>query len=607
MRKACGLFIIVLWITVSNSMIVSLEKNIVFQINKVPSLYELVEEYSQFLLQQFPEYATFAGFHEYDDKWTDFSLTAIQYRKDRLKNFDTLTVLIDTSSLSDEEHMIYLLLKYELQVWQEINKFPNEYILLTPLTGLHLDIPQLLEAMPHEMPHEYQYYIDRLSKIPGLIEQQLLLLAQGLEKGVTPPGITMGKVLKVVEQLAGSDLKNNPLLIPFNSKNEKIAQEERDTLNTKAQNILMNQVIPAFKKLYTYLETIYIPGCRSTISWADLPNGKAWYAAEIRRRTSLDLSVSAIHELGIAEVQRIRCEIEVIMYQLVFQGSYNDFLTFINADSQFLFKDRESIVAKYHNTVKHIGEKLPLLFQTIPCTACEIIAVPEYMEQSQVSAYYVSGSLIDNRSGRFYINTYNPTTRVTWEVEALSLHEAVPGHHLQIAREQELKNTPLFRRNSAGSTDLMPSYTAYIEGWALYCEGLGDKLDCYKDPYSRCGRLLFELFRAVRLVVDTGLHAFGWTREQACDYFKNNLCWLDHEIMIEVDRYIAWPAQALCYKLGELKIKELRNLAEKEIGDQFDIREFHEIVLDQGSLPLELLEQKVKKWLQQKNTENKSL
>lgn len=577
----------------------SLRKNI-SGINEIPLLQEIVEEYSQFLLQQFPEYATKVGFHAYDDKWTDFSLKAIQDRKNALKHFATLIDLIDVSALLAEERIVYSLLKCELQVWQEINNFPNEYILLTPMSGLHLDIPHLLGDMPHETVHEYRLYIDRLSKIPDLIEQQLLLLDQGLEKSITPPRITMDKVLNVVKQLTIADLKNNPLLILLKAKDDNVAQEECDVLYVEACNILTNNVIPAFKKLYDYLEKIYIPRCRLTIAWADLPNGKEWYAAEIRRQTSLDLSVSAIHELGIAEVQRVRSEIESIMNQLDFQGSYNEFLIFMNTDSQFLFKDRESILVTYRNIVKQIDEQLTKLFSTMPSTPCEVVAVPEYIEQSKVAAYYSSGSLIDNRVARFYVNTYNSTARPIWQAEALALHEAIPGHHFQIAREQEIKNAPLFRRNSAGSTDRMPYHIAYIEGWALYCEGLGQDLGCYKDLYNRCGKLIQELFRAVRLVVDTGLHALDWSREDAYIYFKDNLGFTDHDTLVEIDRYIVLPAQALCYKLGELKIKELRNKAEKELGNEFDIREFHEIILDQGSLPLELLEQKVIKWLHHK-------
>jgi len=348
-------------------------------------------------------------------------------------------------------------------------------------------------------------------------------------------------------------------------------------------------VIPAFAKLHDFVAKTYVPGARETIAMSDLPAGKAWYAFNVRTTTTTSLAAHEIHEIGLAEVKRIRKEMEAVIRETGFKGSFGEFSKFLRSDPQFYYRDAESILRGYRDIAKRVDPELARLFGKLPRLPYGVKPVPSFAEKSQTTAYYQPGSVQAGRPGWFYANTYALETRPKWEMEALTLHEAVPGHHLQISLAQEMADAPEFRKHGG--------YTAFVEGWGLYSESLGPELGMYNDAYMKFGQLTYEMWRAVRLVVDTGMHSKGWTRQKAIDYFLANASKNEHDVTVEIDRYIVWPGQALAYKIGERKLKELRAYATKELGDKFDVRQFHDQVLDNGALPLDILERRVKEWV----------
>jgi uncharacterized protein (DUF885 family) len=360
-------------------------------------------------------------------------------------------------------------------------------------------------------------------------------------------------------------------------------------LQAEAAKVLRDDVMPALRKLQKFWNDEYYPKTRESIAWTALPQGKEWYEHRVRVMTTTDLTADQIHELGQSEVKRIRAEMETIKNESGFKGTLAEFFHFLRTDPQFYYTTREDLLRAYRDIAKRIDPELTRLFGKLPRTPYGVIPVPAYAEKTTTTAYYNAGSPEGNRPGYFYANLYDLGSRPKWEMEALTLHEAVPGHHLQISIAQELENVPRFRR--FGGT------TAFVEGWGLYAESLGPELGMYKDPYSRFGQLTYEMWRAVRLVVDTGMHAKGWTRQQAIDFFVSNSSKPLHDIEVEIDRYISWPAQALAYKIGELKMKELRAKAEKELGDKFSVRAFHDALLGDGPLPLAVLEARMNGWM----------
>jgi uncharacterized protein (DUF885 family) len=351
-------------------------------------------------------------------------------------------------------------------------------------------------------------------------------------------------------------------------------------------------VKPAYQKLYDYLVRTYVPRSRESIGMSELPNGQAWYAYNVRVQTTTNRTPREIHEIGLREVKRIRGEMDSLIAATGFKGSFADFVKFLRTDPQFYFTDSASLVRAYRDIAKRIDPELVKMFGRLPRLPYGVTTIPSYMAKSQTTAYYQPGSLEAGRPGYYFVNTYALDTRPKWEMEALTSHEAVPGHHLQLALQQELTGIPEFRR--------FGGYTAFVEGWGLYAESLGPELGLYKDPYSKFGQLTYEMWRAIRLVIDTGIHSEGWSRQQAIDYFMANSAKTEHDIVVEVDRYIVNPGQALAYKSGELEIKALRAYAQHELGPRFDIREFHDQILGQGALPLDILDARIRAWVAEK-------
>jgi uncharacterized protein (DUF885 family) len=357
----------------------------------------------------------------------------------------------------------------------------------------------------------------------------------------------------------------------------------------RATDAYRQSVAPAFTKLQAFLTTKYLPACRGTIGVNALPNGDAMYAYNVRWHTTTAKTAKEIHEIGLAEVQRIRAEMDAVMKSSGFTGSYDEFKQFLRTSPQFFFTDAASLLTAYRDIAKRADPELAHMFGRLPQTPYGVKPVPDASAPSQTTAYYNPGSFAAGRPGNMFANTYKLDSRPRWEMEALTMHEAVPGHHLQISLAQERQGLPEFRRNS--------SYTAFVEGWGLYAESLGGEMGFYTDPYSKFGRLTYEMWRAVRLVVDTGLHSMGWTRDQAIAFFRANAAKADQDIVVEVDRYIVWPGQALGYKMGQMKIRELRTNAERQLGSRFDVRQFHDVVLEQGAVPLDVLERQVGAWI----------
>ena len=552
-------------------------------------LHELFEVDWAYTMAVSPELATQVGYPGGDTRWTDQSAAAIAQRKQFTARPLAILATIDRAQLSASDQISYDLFKRQGEEALAGDRFPLELMQLTQLSGVQQDAAQIFAAMPATNTRQLENELARLKALPALVDQTIALLAEGLQRGVTPPQITLRDVPAQVANQIPDDPFTSPLLTAFANLPPSVAGEDATRLRAEAAKTYAAVVRPAFQRLHSFLVDRYIPGARTTIGASALPNGPAWYEWSIKVVTSTDLTADQIHELGLAEVKRIRGEMERVKALTAFKGSMAEFFTYLQTDPKFFFTDKDELLRAYRDIAKRADPELMKLFKTLPRTSYGVIPVPSYAEKSQTTAYYMDGAAETGRPGYFYANTYALNTRPKWEMEPLTLHEAVPGHHLQISLAQEMGDLPAFRR--------FGGYTAFVEGWGLYAESLGEEMGFYADPYAKFGQLTYEMWRAVRLVVDTGMHAKGWSRQQAIDYFKQNAGKNEHDIIVEIDRYIVWPGQALAYKLGELKIKELRAFATKELGAKFDVRLFHDQVLKNGAVPLSLLDQQVRAWV----------
>ncbi|HEY3570649.1 MAG TPA: DUF885 domain-containing protein [Thermoanaerobaculia bacterium] len=536
-----------------------------------------------------PELATDIGYPGLDDRLGDLSPETIELAKRIARDERAALTSIDRARLTPAEQANYDLALWRVEQGIEGERFPQEYLLVNQLGGIQQDLPEVLASMPTRSVRDYENRLARLRQAPRVIDQTLALLAQGLKEGITPPKVTLRDVPGQFESLLTEDPAKSPVLETFQRIPETIPAADRERLRREAAQIFQSQVAPALRKLHDYLVQTYIPEARETIAIRDLPDGRAWYAYLVRQATTTDLTPEQIHQIGLSEVKRIRKEMDELIASTGFQGSFEDFCKFLRTDPRFFYDKPEDLLRGYRDITKRIDPELVKLFGKLPRLPYGVTAVPASAAKSQMSAYYGGGSLAAGRPGWFYVNTYDLKSRPKWAMEDLASHEAVPGHHMMAALVEELGEIPEWRRWDA--------YPAMGEGWALYAESLGYEIGLYKDPYSHFGQLNAEMWRAIRLVVDTGLHDLGWTRQQAIDYCKASSARTDHEIEVEVDRYIVWPGGAVCYKVGELKIKELRAYAEKELGSRFDVRAFHDQLLDHGQLPLALLEKRIKAWV----------
>ncbi len=555
-------------------------------------LHDLLKLDWEHTMHESPEFATEVGYPGLNDRWSDISPAAIARRERELQAPLKVVQSLNRTNLNAVDQLNYDLFKRGIDQAIEEIPFHSEYLQLNQMGGVQQDSAQILEIAPRATVKDYENILARLNTLPVLIDQTIVLMQKGLAAGITPPRITLRDVPDQVANQLEADPDKNSLLKPFSEFPLQISEADRARLRKEAAIALKEKVIPAFAKLREFLVKTYLPGARESIGMSELPNGRAWYAFNVRQRTTTTLTPQQIHDLGLSEVKRIRAEMDKAIASTGFKGSFADFAKFVQTAPRFYYTNADELLTGYRDIAKRVDPELPKLFGKLPRLTYGVQPIPAYAAKSQTSAYYQPGSPAAGRAGNFFANTYALDTRAKWEMEALTLHESVPGHHLQIALSQEMEDAPEFRKHG--------SYTAFIEGWGLYSESLGTEMGFYQDAYAKYGQLTFEIWRAIRLVVDTGMHSLGWTRQQAIDYFIANTGKSEHEIIVEVDRYIVWPGQALAYKIGQLKIRELRNFATRELGDAFDVRQFHDQVLGNGAIPLDVLETRIKAWVAQK-------
>jgi uncharacterized protein (DUF885 family) len=552
-------------------------------------------------MEEYPEVATGVGFPGQDARWTDDSASGIERRKKHLAESIAQIKGIRRDALPSGEQLNFDLYSQLLEASHEGLKygddpFPFRFVVphslwmpINQMEGVQQGAADALENTPHHNVAEYEIILERMKGLPAYVDQQTELLKEGLKRGYTPPKITLRDLPKQIADLIPADAMASALLQPFNEFPPSISDSERTRLSDQAKQIYTSSLAPAFQRLHDYVANTYLPACRDNIAATSLPEGNAAYTFHVRWQTTTNLTPAQIHEIGLSEVKRIRGEMDKIISSVNFKGSFHEFTKFLRTDPQFYYDKADDLVNGYRVIAKKIDPELAHEFGKLPRLPYGVCAIPDFKAPSQTTAYYQPGSPAVGRPGCYFVNTYNLHARPKWEMEALSLHESVPGHHLQLSLAQEMENVPEFRKHVG--------YSAFVEGWALYSESLGEELGLLKDPYSKFGQLTYEMWRAVRLVVDTGMHSMGWTREQAIQFFKDNTGKTDQDITVEVDRYIVWPGQALAYKLGQLKIRELRTEAEKKQGSAFNVRKFHDAVLESGSIPLDVLESHVNIWL----------
>ncbi|MGH8047820.1 MAG: DUF885 domain-containing protein [Chthoniobacterales bacterium] len=545
-------------------------------------------------MHEFPEWATSLGKREGLDRWTDESREAIERRDAKTREFLADLEKINAKQLTAKWRGDYDLLLHDYKEGVEGQKFPGELLALNQLGGVHDEISNLMQQVPAERAEDFDAILARYNAVPKLVDQNIELLKRGLAAGITVPRVTLATVPAQLDAIINDESSKNPILAPFEKNPPLLAKEKMEQYRAQAMKAFRETVLPALQKYRAFVNETYIPGARESIGMSAMPGGTEWYAFDAKSSTTTDLTPKQIHEIGEKEVARIEEEMTALREKIGFKGDKAAFGKFLRSDPKFYYRTPDEILAAYRNICKSTDPELPHFFGKLPRLTYGVKPVPDYAADAKPTAYYEPGSPAAGRAGYFFANTSHLDQRPSWEMEALALHESVPGHHLQIALAQEMDEKPELLRERG--------YTAFIEGWALYCEGLGKEMGLYKDPYSDYGRLTYEMWRAVRLVVDTGIHSQGWTRQQAIDYFREHAALSDHNIKVEVDRYIVWPGQALAYKIGQMKITELRRRAEKALGDKFDIRKFHDVVLGDGAVPLDVLEKHVDAWIAAQKT-----
>lgn len=563
-----------------------LEHNDKTDAEKVDLLYQVIFDYQ---LETYPEMGVFVGKPSDNSRWTNWSKEAIIQRKKDNQLFIEAIGKINREKLDATGKLNFDLLKNQLNDNKTGEQFESELMPFNVMSGMHQQIMQTVTYTPIKNDKDANDLLKRFENVPLLFNQLQILMEEGLYKKITPSRNSLLGVPEQIQNLIAADVSKSLFLDSFKQYTKTLSEGKRKEMDDLATKTIAEKVNPALQKMKDYLDKKYIPASRKSVGYKDLPNGENWYNFNILQQTTTKLTYQEIHAIGLGEVQRIRAEMDALIKTIGFKGSFEEFCVFLKTDPQFYFATGDELINAYQVICKKIDPELPKLFGKLPRLTYGVVAIPAFDEKFQTTAYYSQGSPETGRAGNFYANTYELKTRPKWEMEALSIHEAVPGHHLQIALAQELENVPEIRKNS--------SYTAFIEGWGLYSESLGTEMGFYKDPYSKFGQLTYEMWRAIRLVVDTGIHGLGWTRQQAIDFFKTNSAKNEHDITVEIDRYITWPGQALAYKIGELKIKELRKKATLELGDKFDIRAFHDAVLENGAIPLDVLENHINDWI----------
>ena len=579
--------------------LLSLGLVVAFNLSLIPNFFSKTNDEQKFLelldkefaksVEDNPIYASYMGDLRFNTLWPDYSIEKINKDHEHtLKVIEELEMM-SVDDFSDENKLNYRLFLDGYKNSADKHQYQIHLLPFSHRGGIQLQ-HETAETLPLRNFQQYMDWISRLEKLDDVIDQYIALANQGIKNQVMPPKVLMSRVLNQIKLQNVDSYVNSPFYDAFEVLPDEISNEEQKQIREQAQTTITNVVIPSYVKLLNFFENSYYPNCRDTIGISDIKNGSKYYELIARQFTTTELTPDEIHNIGLSEVSRIKNEMFKIMDQVQWNGSFDEFLNFLRTDSQFYFETGEELFTEYLATSKRIDPLLVKLFKDLPSMPYGLKPIPMESAPDTTTAYYQRPAADGSRAGYYYVNLYMPEVRPKYEIEALSLHEAMPGHHLQIAYTMEL-DLPNFRKYGG--------YTAFVEGWGLYAESLGEDLGMYKDPYSKFGQLTYEMWRAVRLVVDTGMHYKGWSRQQAIEYFLENAAKTKQDVINEIDRYINWPGQALAYKIGELKIKELRAISENKLGDEFDIKEFHHEVLRHGGIPLYVLEENINSWINQ--------
>ena len=559
-------------------------------------LFSLVEEYFERQLELSPMNATSIGDSRYDDRLDDS--TSLGFRE---KVFGIERAFLDrargieVAKLSPASRITYDIFVSEREQALEGQKFHEEYMPFNQMLGLPMDLAVYGSGtgpQPFVTATDYDRFLKRVREFPRWADGAIAQMRTGISNGITFPRVAMAKVAPQLREIGATALKDNIFWAPITAMPKGISEKDRQRLSEAYEAALTGEVLPAYTRLAEFIEHDYLPAARTTVGWSDLPDGRAWYRWRIRQATSMDMPAEEIHQLGLAEVARIRGEMLGVKEQVGFKGDLDAFFQYLEEDPKFYYNSEDELLGAYRDVKRRIDALLPKLFADFPKADYEIRAVEPFRAASAAGASYQSPSADGKRRGIFYINTHNLKAQARFGLETLSLHEASPGHHFQISIQQELTDLPRFRRFNG--------YVSYSEGWALYAESIGKELGVFTDPYQWYGRLSDEMLRAMRLVLDTGLHAKGWSREQAIKYMLENSSMAESDVIAEVERYIVWPGQALGYKLGQLHISALRAKAQEQLGEAFDVRDFHSQVLRDGAVPMDVLTAKIDRWIEAK-------
>jgi len=552
------------------------------------ALKDIFHQYWEAKLKHSPEFASTIGDTRYNDKLTDYSAEAENVWLGREQDWLLKLAEIDPTGLSEQDKLSQELLIREFTQDSQAAEFKEWEMPVNQMDGIQIEYAQLVGQLRFDTVKDYEDWIARLHALPDAFNQVTTNMSLGVTDGRVPPKYLLEKVLAQVNQIAGMKPEETPFAVPLKQMPASIAAAGQDRLKTDLLEAITNDVLPAYLRFARFLQVTYIPAGRTDLGVTSLPDGVRYYAFLVKRTTTTNLTPEQIHQIGLDEVMRDETEMLAIAQKLGFKD-LPSFRASLKSNPKLKAASADALIAAYWSYLKPMQAKLPQLFGLLPKAPFEVVEVPDYMAATSAPAYYVRGTPDGSRPGRLFIDTYHATDRNLYGVESIAYHEGIPGHHLQGSIAQEITDVPEFRKYG--------SYTAYTEGWGLYAERLGKDVGFYQDPYSDYGRLEADIWRAIRLVVDTGVHSEHWTRQQMVDYFHDHSNIDETSIQSEVDRYVAWPSQALAYKVGQMKLLELRARAEKALGAKFDIRAFHDLVIDSGALPLDVLETRVNAWI----------
>jgi uncharacterized protein (DUF885 family) len=540
-------------------------------------------------LRENPTGATYIGDHRYDDRWPDLSPAAMQASHAADKAVLAALEKVDPQGLSPADQLNRDLFRRQYTESIADYVYGEQYTPVSQRSGLS-SMHRMADVVVFDTVKDYEQWLKRIGTIDMLVDQNIALMREGMQRGLMPPKIILQRVPPQLDKQIVADPVQSPFYEAFAKMPDSIPAAEQARLQAAARDAISKKVVPSYTKLKQFIVNDYLPKCRESVGLWDTPNGVARYAELARSYTTTNLTPDEIHEIGLKEVARIRAEMLQVIAKTGFKGSFDEFLAYLRTDPKFHYTDPKELLEAYEAMSKRVDPKLPQYFGKLPRMPYGVRPIAEQVAPDTTTAYYQGPAMDGKRAGYYYVNLYKPEQRPKYEIPVLTIHEAVPGHHLQISLAQELGDLPKFRRDFEA--------TAFVEGWALYSESLGQEMGFYDDPYDKFGQLTYEMWRAVRLVVDTGIHHKQWSRQQAIDYFKANAAKTELDIINEIDRYIGNPGQALAYKIGELKIKQLRGEATRQLGDRFDIRAFHDVVLGSGAIPLDVLEANVRRWIE---------